>query len=84
MDGWLIVEVVLVFLLFVALAFRTRLGAVYQTVSIALTALVIAVCVIESLAGGLHVWSVGLGVVALACCGIELVRQSQQVRRRQG
>ena len=81
MNGWLIVDGVLFVLLLIALVFRALLADRYQRVSMTLGGSLVAVSVCESLVAGPHLWSVGLGLVALLFFAVEFVRQSRRVDR---
>lgn len=78
MRIWMIGELALVVLLGVASMARERLGPHYQRVSMAASALLVALCVGESLVDGIHPWTVALGVVAIVLFVVELARQARQ------
>ncbi len=82
MNGWLIVEIVLVVLLCVAFLFRAKLGDRFQLVLMVGSALLVALCAMESLADQTRPWTIALGAIALALFAVEFVRQARQSSRR--
>ena len=76
MNAWLLAESALSGVVVVAWLLRARLGGRFQTVSLAACALLVLVAVTESLVDRPHLWSVGLGALALGCFVVGIVRQA--------